>query len=153
MQLLRKVASFGASKEDLKDIYVLFIRSILEQSAVVWSSGLTCENKNDLERVQKSALRIILGKEYNNYNSALNRLNLLSLEERRKQLCINFATKCTKNDKLKNMFPLNEHKHRMKTRHKEKFKVFKAKTERLKKSAIIYMQNLLNSKDIKITKF
>ena len=35
MQLLRKVASFGASKEDLKDIYVLFIRSILEQSAVV----------------------------------------------------------------------------------------------------------------------
>ena len=108
---------------------------------MVWSSSLTCENKNDLDRVQKSALRIILGKEYNNYNSALNRLNLLSLEERRKQLCINFAKKCTKNDKLNNMFPLNEHKYRMKTRQKEIFKVFKSKTERLKKSALFICKN------------
>ena len=35
MALLRKVASFGAPLEDLKTIYVLFIRSILEQSATV----------------------------------------------------------------------------------------------------------------------
>ena len=149
MQLLKKAASFGASKEDLKDIYVLFIRSILEQSAVVWSSSLTCENKNDLERVQKSALRIILGNEFKNYSSALNRLNLLTLEERREQLCLSFAKKCTKNDKMKHMFPLNEHKHSMKTRHKEKYKVYKAKTERLKKSAIIHMQHLLNSENDK----
>ena len=149
MQLLKKAASFGASKEDLKDIYVLFIRSILEQSAVVWSSSLTCENKNDLERVQKSALRIILGNEFKNYSSALNRLNLLTLEERREQLCLSFAKKCTKNDKMKHMFPLNEHKHSMKTRHKEKYKVYKAKTERLKKSAVIHMQHLLNSENDK----
>ena len=32
MQLLRKVASFGAPIDDLKDIYILFVRSILEQS-------------------------------------------------------------------------------------------------------------------------
>ena len=41
MELLRKVASFGAKVKDLKTIYILFIRSQLEQSAVVWSSSLT----------------------------------------------------------------------------------------------------------------
>ena len=60
MQLLRKVASFDPPTEDLKDIYILFIRSILEQSATVWHSSITEENKSDLERIQKSAVRIIL---------------------------------------------------------------------------------------------
>ena len=53
MQLLRKVTSFGPSEEDLKDIYFLFVRSLLEQSATVWHSSLTVENREDLERVQK----------------------------------------------------------------------------------------------------
>ena len=61
MELLRRVASFGASEDELKDIFILFIRSQLEQSAVVWHSSLTEKNKNDLERVQKSALKIIMG--------------------------------------------------------------------------------------------
>ena len=61
MQLLRKVADFTTSTEEKKNIYVLFVRSILEQSCVVWHSSLTEDNSNDLERVQKSAVRIILG--------------------------------------------------------------------------------------------
>ena len=152
MQLLRKVASLGASKQDLKEIYILFIRSILDQSAVVWSSSLTCENKNDLERIQKSALRVILGNDYKDYSSALNQLGLLTLEERRNNLCLNFAKKCTKSEKIKHIFPLNEQKHKMKTRKKEKYKVQIAKTDRLKKSAIINMQHLLNDEEAKRSK-
>ena len=64
MELLRRVASFGASLEDLKLIYILFVRSHLEQSATVWHSGLTPENRNDLERVQKSARKVILQQKY-----------------------------------------------------------------------------------------
>ena len=41
MQLLKKVASFGTSLDELKNIYILFIRSILEQSPTVWHSSLT----------------------------------------------------------------------------------------------------------------
>ena len=62
MQLLRKVSKFTVSKDERKHIYVLYIRSILEQSCVVWHSSLTQENSEDLERVQKAAVRIILGK-------------------------------------------------------------------------------------------
>ena len=38
MELLRRVASFNAPEEDLKEIYILFIRSILEQSATAQQS-------------------------------------------------------------------------------------------------------------------
>ena len=40
MQILRKVANFGAPIEDMKLIYFSFIRSKLEQSATVWHSSL-----------------------------------------------------------------------------------------------------------------
>ena len=130
MELLRRVASFGAKVEDLKTIYILFVRSQLEQSAVVWSSSLTEQNKADLERVQRSALRIILGPKYESYKKALATLDLETLEERREYLCLRFAQKCTKNEKTYQMFPLKRKMHQMDTRNKEKYLVQFANTER-----------------------
>ena len=117
---------------------------ILEQSCVVWHSRITEENSNDLERVQKSAFKIILSNEYKNYENALIKLNLVSLKTRRIQLCEKFALNCLKNDKTVKLFPLNLKKHSMKTKKFEKFKVKHANTTRLQKSAIPYMQKLLN---------
>ena len=110
----------------------------MEQSATVWHSGLTAENKSDLE------LEIIMKNKYNGYSKALAHLGLESLENRRKELCLNFAKKCLTNKKVKHMFPENRKSHDMNTRNTEKFQVQFANTERLKKSPIIYMQNLLN---------
>ena len=86
MNLLRKFSSFTKSKEEKKEIYILYIRSIFEQSYTVWHTSITQENSNDIERVQKSALKIILANEYNKYNNyqqALLKLNLDSLKIRR----------------------------------------------------------------------
>ena len=58
-----------------------------------------------------------------------------------------FAKNCLKNDKMKKLFPLAKKKHKMDTRSQEKFKVHSAKTERYKKSSIIYMQKLLNAEE------
>ena len=74
MEIVRRVSGFGAPIEYLKEIYVLFVRSMLEQSAVLWHSSLTKENSEDLERVQKNALRIILKNEYQTYTKALRKL-------------------------------------------------------------------------------
>ena len=148
MELLRKVASFGASIEDMKTIYFLFVRSHLEQSATVWHSSLTEENCSDLERVQKSALKIMLGSKYNGYETSLTKLGIEKLSDRREQLCLNFAKKCVRNSKLTHMFPQNKKAHQMETRMPEKFKVYHANTERFKNSSIIYMQNLLNQDEI-----
>ena len=149
MELVRKVASFGASEEDLKNIYILFVRSHLEQSATVWHSSLTQENIDDLERVQKSAFKVILGEKYLTYNNALIRLNMETLENRREELCLNFALKCVKHKKLKKMFPLNRKSHNMDTRENEKYEVQFAYNGRLKKSSIPYMQRMLNEHEEK----
>ena len=149
MELLRKVASFTSSIEDKKTIYIQYVRSILEQSCVVWHSSLTQENCEDLERVQKSAIRIILGKSYENYEDGLKKVDLESLEDRRKNLSLKFATKSLKNEKTKPMFPLREKTHKMHARNEEEFKVNFANTKRLKISSIPFMQNELNS-EVKI---
>ena len=108
MELLRKVSSFGTNKEEKRNIYILFIRSILEQSCVVWHSSLTKQNEEDLERIQKCAVRIILDKDYENCNRALLEANLESLKDRRQELCLKFAVKCLKSSKTKEMFPKRE---------------------------------------------
>ena len=108
MELLRKVASFGTNPEDLKTIYIVFIRSLLEQSATVWHSSLTKENKSDLERVQKTALKVILGDSYINYETALRKLDMENLYSRRRNLCLRFAIKASRNPKCREMFPVND---------------------------------------------
>ena len=142
-------ASFGTPREDMKTIYTLFVRSLLEQSATVWHFSLTQDNINDLERVQKTAVKIILQDEYKGYQRGLAQLDLETLENRREELCLAFAQKCTKNEKMKHMFPLNDKSHNMNTRNDEKYKVQFANTDRLKDSAIIYMQNILNENERK----
>ena len=87
-------------------------------------------------------MKIILWEKYSGYKKALDYFGLLTLEERRENLCLKFAQKCTTNEKTKEMFPLKEKHHNMDTRKNEKYKVQYANTERLKKFAIIYMQNL-----------
>ena len=144
MQILRKAVTFGASLDEKREIYILFVRSTLEQSSVIWSSRLTAENKKDLERVQKAAVRIILNKPYENYEKALDNANLETLEKRREKLCLKFAKNSVHNEKTDKFFPINHKKHKMKKRSNEKYVVKHAKTERLKKSSIPYMQRLLN---------
>ena len=53
MQLLRKVASFGTIQDELKNVYIVFRRSLLEQSATVWHSSLSQENSDNLERLSR----------------------------------------------------------------------------------------------------
>ena len=93
MEILRIAASFGAPLEDKKLIYISYIRSVLEQSCHIWNSRLTEENIMDLERVQKSAVRIILNKPYENYYEALDQIDLESLADRREHLCLKLAKK------------------------------------------------------------
>ena len=91
MQFLHKAAKFTNNVKDLKQIYISQVRGKLEQSAVVWHSSLTKRNESDIERVQRSALKIILKDDYNNYQDALKGLNLQTLKDRREYLCLKFA--------------------------------------------------------------
>jgi hypothetical protein len=147
MQLLIKVSNFTKKKNDLKQIYMTFVRPVVEQSATVWHSSLTEENTTDIERIQKSALRIILGQKYMSYEHALQVLSMQSLAERRQKLCIEFAQRTRNSTKMKHMFPLNNNNTKIKTRNMEKYQVQSGNTNRLKNSAIPHMQRLLNTRN------
>ena len=144
MQLLHKASKFTNNTRDLKQIYMLQIRSKLDQSAVVWHSSLSQKNRDDLERIQKSAVRCILRGRYKGYEDALDQLGLVTLNERREQMCLKFAKECLKLDKMKSFFPRNCKSHAMEIRGSEFYKVAKAQTERFRKSAIPSMITMLN---------
>ena len=147
MQLLNAAAAFTRNKQDLKNIYLTFVRSIIEQSAVVWHSSLTNKNRKNIERVQKAAVRVIMGKSYKSYKESLKELSLDTLEKRREILCLKFAKKCLKNEKLKNLFPMSKKKHEMKKRNIRKYETRKIRTSRFQGSAIPYMTKLLNDEE------
>ena len=107
MTLLQKLYSFNIPTKDLVNIYILYIRSLVEQNVAVWNSTITQEEKEDIERVQRVALRIILKENYANYNDALEIVDLATLESRRLGLCLKFAKSCLRNEKTADMFPLN----------------------------------------------
>ena len=140
--ILRRLKSHGANESELRDIYCKHIRSILEYGAAVWHSGLTLENKANIERVQKAALTIILGKRYINYENALATLKLDSLSLRREKLCLKFAKKSFKSKKFATWFQRDENSQN--TRRKVNLvKPALARTTRLQKSALPYMTNIL----------
>ena len=143
MIILQKLFTFKIKVKDLLNIYILYIRSILEQSCQVWHYSLTEEDSSDLERVQKVAFKLILGEEYVYNYQALKELNLEKLSDRRTNLCLKFARNCLKFDQTKDMFPLNEQQNHY-MRNKDKFVVQFAKHSRLLKSAIPQMQRALN---------
>ena len=137
MNLLFKAAKFTNSKDS---IYLTYIRSIIEQSSVVWHSSLTKRNRNDLERVQKAAAKVIMGKTTLLTKMHYNFWELTILTKEGK----NCATNCLKNEKVKDMFPLHKSKHQMKKRKVKKFEMKTSYTKRYNKSALPYMRKLLN---------
>ena len=128
-------------------VYILYIRSILEQSCTIWHSTLTEENKADLERVQKNACRNILKDKYKSYTDALKFLKLETLEERREKLILKFGKQCIKLEQTKELFPLKTKIHGMNTRSSEVFEVFNAHTQRYRNSTVPYIQRILNKEN------
>ena len=71
MTILKKLYEFNVPKTQLVQIYMLYIRSVTEQSSVVWSSSITLEESEALERTQKVALKIIYQSDYISNKNAL----------------------------------------------------------------------------------
>ena len=142
MIILRKLVEFNIPIPDMINIYVLFVRSLIEQSSVVWSSSLTKDEMASLERTQKVALRIVFHKDYISYENALQMAKLQTIQQRYRDLLLKFALKCSENDKTRDMLPLA--KNYPGTRNFEKFEVILARKQRLYDSAIPTMARMLN---------
>ena len=142
MIILRYLFSFNVPKKEMITIYILYIISIVEQSCVVWGSSLTQDEENYIERVQKCSLRLIFRENYISYENCVNKAKILTLKNRRTLLQYRFASRCTQNEKTKDMFPLKQ-VNRL-TRHPDIYEVPFARTSRLADSALVSMARLLN---------
>ena len=143
LSMLSKLKYTGVSTEDLLEIYRLFIRSKAEYMSALWHSGLTQEQTNKIENIQKSSLKIILQEMYIDYDIALEISGLSRLSLRRQTHCLTFAKRCLRNKQTAQMFPLNPDA-LYDLRNTDKFQVNFAHTENYKNSAVPYCQRLLN---------
>ena len=85
MTMVTKLKYVGVPTSDLIEIYILYIRSILEYCSTVWHSTLIVDQSKQIEGVQKLCLKIILGTEYAGYDAALKQCGLDILSVRRQK--------------------------------------------------------------------
>ena len=65
----------------------------------VWHNSLTVSHRNDIERIQKSAMKVIFKNDYQSYEKSLRVLKMERLHERRERLSLSLAKKCLKHEK------------------------------------------------------
>ena len=129
----------------MKQIYTTFIRSVLETSCSVWHKILTRENEIDLERIQKSAFRVILGDKYISFENALYALDMEILKNWRESLFTTFTLKSLQVKHMNTILKENMKTHTINTRTKvEQLKIDHTNTEQLRNSAGILMQITAN---------
>ena len=103
--VLRRLKVLDVDPLFMADVYQKEVRSILELAVPAWHPGLTVKLSTELERVQKVAVSIILGKSVT-YSFGMSLLNLDPLTKRRENLCKKFAKK-TLNSKHAEIFERN----------------------------------------------
>ena len=113
--ILRRLKNLGAKIPDLVEVFTKQIRCVLELAAPAWQGAICQAEKQDLERIQKSACHIILGNDYITYQNALQALHLETLEDRRLKLTLKFGLKAEKHQKFQKWFKPNVKSHN--TRH------------------------------------
>ena len=139
IQMLTKLKYAGIKREDLIDIYKLFIHSVAEYCSVVFHTSLTKLQIKKLETIQSTCLKIILGEDYESYENALKITSLKSLFDRRCERMSKFAIRCVKDKFNSQIFPLNENE-----KNREVFKVNFARTKKYYNSAVPQCQRILN---------
>ena len=142
LYFLKVLKSYGEPKNELKTFYYCVIRSTLEYGAQVWNGNLTQAQWSDIERVQKRALRIIVPE--HEYNRALQQCGLKTLQQRRDDLCVRLIEQMSEpSHKLHSLFPrkCSEVKERETRTNPGKFYNFFCRTERLKRSSLVYAKS------------
>ena len=139
---LRRMKKIGLSNDIIIDVYGKEIRSVLEFGAPVWTGGLTERDAKKNEKIQKTVLKIVLGHEYIDYDSAFDKFKLNSLRDRREKLCIKFSKKEFK--KSNSIFNKITLKRNTRNNNKKLVSEFYCNTDRYFRSGLPFLSRLLN---------
>ena len=146
LYMLSKLKAFKVARQDLVKIWTTFIRPIAEYVAPLWHSSLTIVERVKIERLQKRALRIIMGSGYPGYDNALDVLNLPTLKARREELTRKFAMNLLKSTKHRKLLPgKRDNERTMRTKVGDQLIAPKWSTLRYGRSTIPYCTRLINN--------
>ncbi|XP_041467756.1 uncharacterized protein LOC121418118 [Lytechinus variegatus] len=146
LYILCKLKRNGVPAIDLVFIYTMYIRPLMEYCAPVWSSSLTTQQSDSIERVQRRALRMISYPDQHHYDELLSRFNIPSLAERRKDLLTNFAKSILVSSRHRHLLPAErQHVSRGRLRNSHHLDLPYTRTERYRKSSVPSLVKLINA--------
>jgi hypothetical protein len=145
MWILRRLKALGASRIRLLDVLQKQILSVLNLGVPAWDSLLTEQEKEDFERVLKTGLKIIWGKDYSTFDTVIKEGQISTMRQVREKIVKKFVKKTIKHIKFKRWF--SEHDSagmNTRTGNRAKFKTVPARKAFFQKSPIPTITNLAN---------
>ena len=125
---LRMLKRSGVPPRDLCSVYSYFIRPVLEYACPVWHTSLSLSLRDDVEDIQRRAIRIIYP--HLSYCQGLQDLNLPTLFDRRQSLCRSFyKSNLASNSKINDLIP-KPVGHKYNFRRPRSLPLFKGRTKR-----------------------
>ena len=148
---LRRMKLLKLDVNILLDFYCKEVRSILEFGVAVWNSGLTNRMREQIERIQKVCVNIILcDTDWNiPYEVGCTLLNIEPLLYRREDLCIKFIQRASCDERHADMFCRNTNPFDTRTE-KPLYRDYRCRTGRFYDSPLCYLTRLLNMNPVKV---
>ena len=144
--LLRRLKLLKLDSDILLDFYCNEVLSVLELGAPVWHSGLTNKMSNQIERIQKICIQLILGDCQFRipYLVGCTMLSSIApLEIRRLELCKSFIQRASLDPQHSDMFVKNTST--IHTRNnKPLYREYNYRNKRFYKSPLCFLTRLLN---------
>ncbi|ROT81040.1 hypothetical protein C7M84_000199 [Penaeus vannamei] len=103
LYMLRHLKTLGVPPSELITIYKTFILPRLTYASPDWSFSLDAAQLLRLEKVQKRAMKIILGSSYNCYEDALTTLGLTTLSALYQKMLLQFGEKTLNNPRHRHL--------------------------------------------------
>ena len=103
LYMLRVLKRSNADTSTLLTVYSTIIRPVLEYACEVWHCNITEYLSDDIEKIQKRALRIVLPTA--SYQEARQFTGIPLLKERRQTLCQRFFAKNAQGPKMEELLP------------------------------------------------
>ena len=141
LYMLRLLKRSNADNSILILVYCTIIRPVLEYACQVWHFNITEYLSEDIEKLQKRALRIVLP--FATYREACSITGIPLLKDRRRLLCERFFVKNAHGDKLGDLLP-PKLEHNYNTRYGSDYNNYSCKTDRFMKSFFPQMVSHMN---------
>ena len=148
--LLRRMKILQLDQDIMLDFYCKEVRSILEFGVPCWNSGLKVKHSEQIERVQKICINIILCDDDWNipYHVGCTLLGIEPLDFRRSDLCIRFAQKAASDPRHSDFNTLNNCSTATR-QEKPIYREYSCTNDRFFNSPLCYLTRLLNQNPVK----